>query len=84
MMAIKKLRKHKNTILISSVLFALFVMIVATINGWWVLMYISLGYMLFMLINNWSFVVGEKDEVDELLDAQEDFKMIHLVKRNEP
>ena len=59
-------------------------MIVATINGWWVLMYISLGYMLFMLINNWSFVVGEKDEVDELLDAQEDFKMIHLVKRNEP
>lgn len=84
MMAIKKLRKHKNTILISSVLFALFVMIVTVINGWWVLMYISLGYMLFMLVNNWSFVIGEKDEVDELLDAQEDFKMIHLVKRNEP
>lgn len=81
MMAIKKLRKHKNTILISSVLFALFVMIVATINGWWVLMYISLGYMLFMLINNWSFVVGEKDEVDELLDAQEDFQMIHIFRR---
>jgi len=81
MMAIKKLRKHKNTILISSVLFALFVMIVTTINGWWVLMYISLGYMLFMLINNWSFVVGEKDEVDELLDAQEDYKMIHIFRR---
>ena len=81
MMTIKKLRKHKNTILISSVLFALFVMIVATINGWWVLMYISLGYMLFMLINNWSFVVGEKDEVDELLDAQEDFQMIHIFRR---
>ena len=83
MMTIKKLRKHKNTILISSVLFALFVMIVATINGWWVLMYISLGYMLFMLINNWSFVVGEKDEVDELLDAQEDYQMIHIFRREQ-
>lgn len=81
MMAIKNLRKHKNTILISSVLFALFIMIVSAINGRWVLMYIALGYMFFMLINNWSFVVGEKDEVDELLDAQEDYQMIHIFRR---
>lgn len=80
-MTIKDLKKHKNFILICSMMFALVVMTVSGALGIWWLMFTSQGYMIFMLINNWTFVVGEKDDIDELLDAQEDYKMIRIFRR---
>lgn len=80
-MTIKNLKKHKNFILICSMMFALVVMTVSGALGIWWLMFTSQGYMIFMLLNNWTFVVGKKDDIDELLDAQEDYKMIRIFRR---
>ena len=80
-MTIKDLKKHKNFILLFSMAFAVFVMTVAGALGIFWLMFVSQGYLLFMFLNNWTFVVGKKDDIDELLDAQEDYKMIRICRR---
>lgn len=74
---------RKNTILYGSIFFALFVAIMGAAKGNAVVMFIAFGYLLFMLINNWSWVVGKRDDIEELLDAEEECRMIHLFKREE-
>ena len=76
-------KSNKNLILMGSIFFALFTAIVSAGKGWAVPMIVALAYLLFMLVNNWEWVVGKRDEIDEILDAEADCRMIHLFKRED-
>lgn len=69
----RSLIKKKNKILVASIVFAVGVACLSAIAGYSVLMIISIAYLFFMLFNNLDLVVGEKDDVDELLEAEREY-----------